>query len=275
MARDTATIKKELTDNWMSNSTIAELYELDPNLTFEQQFSKVSIESILFFTIAYSIHIFEQVLDLFKSDITTIVTNMKPHTVQWYISKIKSFQNDDDGILLPIDSDTYEVIDESLRIVKYCSLVEKQGYLFIKVAKSENNSPAPLSTTELTHLAEYINRIKDAGVHYELVSRPADTFRVNLVIYYDPLITITRQKVKDYISQYLSSMPFDGVYSNMGLTDLLQTMEGVKVVQIRIASANYGFNPFTTIESIYQPDAGYMSLDTTESNIIIDLIPYK
>ena len=48
MARDRKTIKKELTDAFISDPTIIALYGLVSGQTFEEQFSLVSVENVWF-----------------------------------------------------------------------------------------------------------------------------------------------------------------------------------------------------------------------------------
>jgi len=273
MARTVEQIKKEITDLFIANPDIARMYLLQPNQAFEQQFSKAGLENILFYNMSYSINVLEQILDTFKADIENIIDNLKPHTLRWYINKVKAFQDSEEGEQLMPDSDQYEVVDPEKQIVQYCAIIERQGYLFIKVAKQEDDAPVPLTDIEVARLTGYINRVKDAGVHFEVASRPADLFRVRLLIHYDAVMGLQEQLVKDTINAYLKSMPFDGVYSNMALTDALQAVPNIKVVQLLSAAAQYGDNQWQDIVSIYIPDAGYMALDADQS--IIELIPYS
>ena len=274
MARTITEIKKEITDLFIQNPDIITTYDLQPNQTFEQQFSKAGVESILFYNQAYSINVLEQIIDSYREEIESIIANLKPHSRLWYINMVLAFQDSEDGEQLLPDSDQYEVIDPEKRIVKFCSIVERQGYLFIKVAKEDDNgSPTPLTDLQMARLTGYINRIKDAGVHFEVASRPADLFRVNVLIHYDAVMGLQEQTVKDAINAYLKSMPFDGVYSNMALTDALQMVPNIKVAQIRSAAAQYGDNQWQEIVSLYTPDAGYMAL--YEDLSFIELIPYS
>ncbi|MDR1848118.1 MAG: hypothetical protein LBR17_08420 [Bacteroidales bacterium] len=269
MARSYDNIRQEMTSMWMQRADIVERYNIQPSDTFDGRFRPVSVENIFLSIQAYAVLFLELVLDVFKSDIETTVAALHPHTIAWYIGKIKAFQYND---LLPQDSDIYDPIVEANQIVKYCSLVERQGYLYIKVAKQVSNLPEALTQDELNRLQTYINRIKDAGVYYEIVSRQADEFKCDLLIHYDPLQPITADTIKEVINEYLQSMPFDGLYSNMALTDRLQTLPNVKVVEVLSAASKYGTNDWQNIVSVYTPDSGYMSLNEEES--VITLIPY-
>jgi len=260
-------IKNQITQEWMSDPTIRVTYQLDPNKTFEEQFSKVSLESIIFYIQAFGIYLFNQVLASDKSYMENIIKEMKPHGIRWYINKVKAFQLGDS---LAVDSDVYADIDESKHVVKYCNIVEKYGYLIIKIAGESNGLPAKLNDTVVAGVTSYINKVKDAGVHFELICRDADLYKANIRIHYDALFLSSSgaridgtdsEPVKKAVENYIKSMPFDSRYTNMGLIDALQKVEGVIVADVVKAEAQYGSNPWVEISSIYNPDAGYMKLE--------------
>lgn len=260
-------IKDEMTNEWMSNPNIKAAYQLDSTKSFEEQFSKVSLESIIFYTVAYGIYLFSQVLSSAKTNIDNIIKTMKPHNIIWYINKVKAFQLGDS---LSVDSDIYPIIDMTKQVVKYCNIVEKYGYLIVKIAGETNNLPTKLDALVVAAVTSYLNKVKDAGVHYELICRDADLYKANIRIHYDPLLLSSNgaridgtdtEPVKKAIENYIKSMPFDSRYSNMALIDALQKVEGVVVADVVKAEAKYYGNAWTEIKSIYNPDAGYMKLD--------------
>ena len=65
MARTIAEIKKEMTDAYMSNSIIRDLYGITGDADFDSVFSPVSIESTLFYIFAATAHVIEQMFDQF------------------------------------------------------------------------------------------------------------------------------------------------------------------------------------------------------------------
>src|SRR5690554_2203226 len=117
MARELSEIKQQITDEWINNETIQERYELVPGQTFEQQFSKVSIENILFNVIAFAIWFFEKTLDLFRTEINDEIAKSRIHTQKWYREKALSFMygydlNDTDNY------DTTGLTDEQIATAK-------------------------------------------------------------------------------------------------------------------------------------------------------------
>ena len=265
MIRTVEEIKQLMTSEFIADTNIIAAYGLDPLKTFEEQFSKASPESNIFHNVAYCSHINERIFESERQSIIDYVENMRPHNCRWYYNKILAFQF---GRPLAPETDTYDEIVESEKIVKYCSVRDVEGFLYIKAAKQVGDSPFPLTTGEYTALKGYIDRVRDAGVHYELISYPPDNIKLKILINYDPLIlradgtklSDNTSPVGEAIKNYLKQFPFDGIYSNMALTDAIQQAEGVRVVQILECLARAGTNPFTPVISTYYPDSGYLSV---------------
>ena len=57
MARTIAEIKKEMTDAYISNSIIRDIYGITGDADFDSVFSPVSIESTLFYIFAATAHV--------------------------------------------------------------------------------------------------------------------------------------------------------------------------------------------------------------------------
>lgn len=271
-----AEIKKQLTDEWMAKDTVQQKFGFAAGASFDSVFSAVSVINIIFYVVALGIYLFTQVLSSDKLYMENVIREMKPHNIIWYINKIKAFQLGDS---LVVDSDTYAVVDESKKVVKYCNIVEKRGYLVVKIAGENNNLPAKLDVSVVAGVASYINKVKDAGVHYELICRDADLYKATIRVHYDALLLTNNgaridgtdaEPVKKAVENYIKSMPFDSRYTNMGLIDALQKVEGVVVADIVKAKAKYGSNAWVDIASIYNPDAGYMRLDS----LVIEYIAY-
>ncbi len=279
MARTIKEIKAEIIQNFMDNNTIQELYSLDTNRTFEEQFSKVSLESVLFYTVAVSIWILEKIFDTHKKEVTDIVDKMKPHSLKWYAEKSKAFQYGFD--LLP-DSDKFnnegktdEQIKES-KIVKYAAVIEQSKQLLIKVAKVENNNLTYLTTDELVAFNNYVSRIKDAGVFVHTLSDEPEQLLLQLKIYYNPLVLRSNgsrvdgtetEPVKNAIRKYLQEIEFNGVFVVAHLVDRLQKVEGVVVPHIQLAKHKYGNTDWIDVGAMFQPMTGYTRI--VDSNLTI------
>jgi hypothetical protein len=281
MTREITEIKKTMTDEFAADPTVMAKYGLNQNKTLD--FSKAHIENIFFYCAAFGIWTLERLFDLFRIETDKKLAELKPHSAKWYVEKIKMFQlgrdfNDDTG--------SYAVIDKSKQIIKHCAVAEKNGLLNIKVAKEVRGCLEPLTkgnNSEFDRCKNYIDRIRDAGIIYNLESEHADILKVNLLIHYDPLVLNSNggrtdgssdTPAPDAINNYLKNLPFNGEYSNMALVDAVRAVVGVKIVHLEKAYlAKSGTNQiFAEINSVCVPYAGYMVLS---ENSNIKYLPYE
>jgi flagellar capping protein len=253
--------KKTITDEWLRQPGVKETYGIDPDKTFDEQFSAVSIESLLFYAQAYGLMVLEKIVGDKITELEERFNRLRPHTLSWYAEKIKAFQLNH---TLPTDTDVYSEINEDAQVVKYCSLTEKNGILSAKIAGQKDGKPSRLEHDTVKKVSEYVARVKDAGVRVMLTSGDADKFSIKLLIHFDPLKDLTTRDIEGAVSTYLESMPFDGIYSNMALIDVIQKIDGVRIAEVLTSSASYGNNTPTDIISTYVPMSGYMELNKAE-----------
>lgn len=188
------------------------------------------------------------------------------HNMYWYALRVTEFQL---GDTLEVNNGVvqYSVIDESKRIIKAAAVKQgPKGTLIIKVAKQIGAVLAPLSLGELVAFKGYVNGFKDAGVDTLVISQNPDFLKLNLNIYYNPIVltTVLQAQVEVAIDNYVRNLPFDGIFRRTKLTDALQLIEGIKDVEITTceASFNYTSTPnYTPIGVYYETLAGYMVID--------------
>lgn len=285
MAQTIDQIKKVMTDKFIYHSTIITVYGLDPAKTFEEQFSPVSVESIIFYITAYAMYSQQVIFDAFKLAINTIVDKERWGRLGWYEKMALLYQS---GRQLVDEQDYYDntglTSDEiaTEQIVKFCAAKElEDGQVIIKLAKGEVGALVKLSDLEVLGVQAYINRIRPAGVSPTCVSLDADLLKTQLLIQYDALILDGTGKRLDgtndtpvisAINSYLSSIKFNGEYSNMALVDAVQQVDGVTIVDLTAAWSKYSQFNYVLINSRYQPQAGFMNLDTVTS--LINYTPY-
>lgn len=274
MARTITQIHNELKSNFIANSSIEAKYGLDPLQTFDQQFSKVSIENLFLYIVALSIHVLEQIFDNHKSDVTTTLANQRPHRLQWYVEKAKAFQY---GDALVEDADYYAVEDEEAQIISHASAEEAAGRLFVKVAKLVDSALAPLSATELNSFSTYMERVKDAGVSITYISDVGDDLRLVMDIWYNPLVVdengalLSDSSVKpaeDAINDFIVNLPFNGEFVVTELVDALQEAEGIDIPVILSAESKYAANDYVNIDGKVVPHAGYLNI--TPENLTLN-----
>ena len=228
------------------------IYGLDRSKTFEDQFSKVSFESVLIDIIAITIYTFENILDKHYSDVTQKLTEEKAHTARWYRSKALAFQL---GFDLKTDSDEFnndgysaEQIEES-KIVKYAAVVEAENdsRLIVKIAGETDGELNRLNEQQVASFKTYMQEVRDAGVKLTVINYEADKLFLDLQINYDPLVLSANGQhlinanfpVVDAIKAYMKELPFNGELVLAHLVDKLQQVEGVRIPTIMSASTSW------------------------------------
>lgn len=291
MARELSEIKQQITDEWINNETIQEKYTLVPGQTFEQQFSKVSVENILFSVLAFAIWMFEKLIDQNQSEINEQIANSRIHTQKWYRQKALEFMFGYE--LGDLDKyDTTDLTDEQIaaaKIIANAAPVKMQGYLRMKVVKRVGDELAPLAPAELNAFESYMNYVTDGGTYVIPTTNIADDLKLTLDIYYNDQILAgdgsrldgtANTPVLDAIKDYLKSLRFNGAFIGTKLQDEIQAVQGVNMVKIVHAASKYGLYDYETtinpnagqINEVRVADAGYMKLD--EANTIINFIPF-
>lgn len=277
MARNRADIKLEMTTSFMANETLATAYGFVPGAVFENEFSKVSFENILFDIIAYTIYVLEQLFDTHKKEVDDIIEQKMPHRASWYRFKAKEFQN---GFALITDSDKYnntgftnQQIEDS-KIIKYAAVTQSAGQLLIKIAAESDGVLEPITPLQKRSFDAYIAEIADCGVKYIVINNLPDILLLTLVIYRDPLVLnadglsiLTGKKpVEDAILEYLKELPFNGELVLAHLVDKLQKVEGVKIPHIinaetKIIDVNTGiYLAEQRIDVKTVPESGYFTI---------------
>lgn len=285
MARSITEIQTTITNVYVANMAAAG-YTIDPSA-----WSATNLQRLFIYVVAFSTYTVEFLFDVLTMDTNTAITELKPHSLRWYANKAKLYQH---GFNLVPESDLYDntgyteqQIDSS-KIVDYAAVVEQANEfgrvsLRIKLATETGSDLAPLSSDELTGVTEYFQRIKDAGVRLQIDSLPADAITMTWDVYYDPLILagngsrldgMASEPVRDAIKNYLKNLPFNGVYVPTYHIDAVQAVDGVVIPAITEVQVKYGLLPFTTVNTEYLPDAGYLRF-YDEEDLIINYIPHS
>lgn len=290
MASSIQEIKKTMTDKFISYDSVVTAYSLEAGKTFEQQFSIVSIESILFYIVAFCCWLQQSLFDKTVIDTNAALALKKPHRLEFYSEQAKTFQY---GFpLLPDNSGfdnsgyTTDEIEQS-KVVDYSAVVEQENqfgrvFLRMKVAHDNGIDLEPLTTSQFTAFITWFKATqRDGGVKMEFVNQPADDLKQKWTIYYDPLILSgtgarrdgsSNEPVQDAIKDYLKNLPFNGVYVPTYHIDAVQAVPGVVIPQLRNCTARYGTLPFTDVNDLYIPDAGYLRFANPSTDLEIEFI---
>lgn len=287
MARTIDEIKQEMTADFIKQPAVITAYGLDGKKSFKDCFSVASIESILFYAFAVGVWSLEKLFDLHKSEVETMIEQLEPHTLRWYVNKTKAYMH---GKKLVTNTDQYDTSGmtdteiEAAKVVKYAVATESNTVVYIKVARqNEDGNPEELTTAQLQGLTSYINEIKDAGVSVQLRNEPADKIKISLLIYYDPtllsidasgagLLEDGSEPVRETVQEVITSLPFNGVFRKSDLMAALQALDCVEVADILSVSVKANnATEWTAVSGFNRPYSGYYSIEELD----VEYQPYK
>lgn len=274
MARSIEQIKTSMAEAFMQDTNLAIKYGFEVGADFNNTFSKVSIESLLLYIVAVAIWTLEKLFDTHTTEVTDYIATMKPHSLRWYVEKAKAFMY---GVPL-IDGtdrhDTTGMTDEQIaqaQIVTFAACTEANATLYLKVAKA---GPAPLTTDEKAAFEAYLHEIKDAGVRIDVISEHGDYLKLDMVIYYDPLLINANGEskadgtkvVEAAIKDYIENIPFNGEFRKNELEDAIQAVDGVVMVEF-VAAYHSETGTDDTYEEVVpycKPASGYFKFDNAD-----------
>lgn len=250
--------------------------------------SQTAIYTLWKYITSSVINYVEQLWDLYKVDLETIVSNAAVGTNQWFKDRILKFQySASTPQVLEVDSNfavNYQTTDATLRIITRASVkTTATRTVLIKVAKEE--PPVALTNTELTSLEGYVDDIAFAGINYVVSSTEADKLYLKANIYFDGQYSATIQtSVIAAINTYLANLTFDGSLVLSSLFDAIQGVTGVVDcvfvdVAARADATAFGSKTYlvqnnTTLIRNYPTNAGYIVEETTASNTFIDTLTF-
>lgn len=227
--------------------------------------SKVAVWRLFLWIVAYAVWLHESLWDEYAIDIENKSRSAIAGTIYWYVQKIKAFQMGDE---LVFDDTTgsisYAAIDTEKQIIKYCSIVEFEGKLLIKVAV-DDNGPVSLTVEQQNALIDYINKIKFAGTFFQLITEVSDVLNFEIELYYNPLTDFDtlKQACIDGVVNYLKALDFDGYMYRNKLIDALQTVTGIHDVVVLVLEGkhiNRDEGNFISIGRYYYPHSGYVKI---------------
>lgn len=238
MARTIREIKAAMTQQFMSDPTIVEMYGFTEGAVFEDTFSAVSLESIWFSIVASAIYVLETLFDLFRADVDKKISGAVVASIPWYHKIALEFQYGDS---LVFDEATqgfvYPVVDTTKQLVKFAACRDMGGGVYVLVSGADSSGdPVALSSDVLSAFESYLRERKPAGVILSVDSLNPDLVRSVMTVQYDPqvltpdgeLITDPSVKpVEDAVNAYLKGIVYGGVLNKTKLVDAVQGARGV------------------------------------------------
>lgn len=284
MARTRQEIKLEMTQNFMGNAILAELYGFELNDAFTDHFSVVSLENILFEIVAYALFLHEQIFDTHKAEVDDALFNQKNARPAWYRTMVLAFQY---GFDLVPDTDNYNNSNatneevENSKIIKYAAVNESEDEtrMIIKIAGETDGVLSPIEEQQQNALRAYVKEIRPACIKFTIINYLPNKLFLNLKIYRDPLVLDTNgmsilngnYPVNDAINEFMKELPFDGEFIIQSFVDKLQQVTGVNIVHVNNIETSwidpnvgdYG-NPIA-IYVKHIPESGYFTVENFEN----------
>lgn len=262
--------------------------QADNRLDVLDSTSKTAIWRLWLYIMAYASFVLETLFDVHKSEVFDALNELKPHTKRWYRNKSTAFQY---GFDLYEDTDVFKntgYSDKQIansKIIKYAAVTEaiNESRLIIKIA-TENAAQelAPIQPNEKQSFDAYIEEIRDAGVKISVINYPPDILRLEIDIYYDPLVLDSNgvkiisgtgsgtKPVETSLKQFMKELKFDGELQLASLVDKLQITDGVIIPHLKVASSKW-LNPdgtpgvFENIAVSKVPVSGYFTIENFDN----------
>lgn len=272
MARDRKSIKKELTDAFIADATIIEAYGLVDGLTFEEQFSLVSVENVWFDNISFAIYNHELI-------VSQNALKSRPHNLSWYKDQCLNFHDGFELVWMDGQFQYNSTVTEESKIIDRVAVLESNdGELVIKVATDNAGTIEPLTAPQLGRFVNYLNLIKDAGNRLRIINQPADLLRITLNVYVDvSIIDLATGKllnvegdvypVKEAIDAYLANLEFNGGFVKEFFKNKIQEAVGVKLPLINSIEWKYAAFDWATFGEWKIPEAGYFKIEPADLTI--------
>ena len=251
-------------------------FQAQPELAAANSNSNRAIWRLFTYVQAAAILVLEQLMDVFKTDIETEISQSIPTTAPWITSSVYKFQYSTTNpqiINLVNLVPTYPVIDPTLQIVTRCSVTSTlSNRVLIKVAK--NNPPEQLSSLEVSSLQDYINTIGSCGIQYNVTSTASDKISIEAdVNYIGQYSSMIQTNVINAIKNYLANLPFNGEFKISELELIILNVTGVtdilfKNIKVRPDNLTYSDGLFliqnkTYISKSFQTISGYITEENT------------
>lgn len=277
MARSTETIIAEMDDAQATETSLSTLNSP----------SQTAIYTLWKSITAMVINFLEQLWDIYKLDIETVIASGAVGSGAWLQAQILKFQYSATvpQIVTLVDfAPAYGTVDASLRLITRSSVKTMANKtISVKVAKEE--PPVALSATELNSLKGYLSDIGFAGTQTNTFSYDSDKLYLVANIYYNGQYSaVISATVIEAIENYFANIPFDGTIKLLSLEDYIQNVPGVTDVVIvdcalradttAFASKTYLVSASTTIYPTYPLFAGYVVGETTASNTLADTLVF-
>jgi hypothetical protein len=258
MARTVDVISAEIKAAFVASDALASAYALDRSKTFDEQFSKVSLEALLINVVAYAHYVIERIVDSFRIEIDERIAATAVATPSWYDKIIRQYQH---GQPVVFNAQTYTFgyssLNDAAQIIKYVAIreVEDEGVTKLRVYVSKADK-VPLTADELAAFTAYLKYVSPAGIHFDFVSSAPDLLELEAQVIYDPLLISSAgaaigseaKPVTSAIIEHVDGLSYGGILQKSKLIDSIQAVSGV--YDINLTALRRSTDGGTTFEDV-------------------------
>jgi hypothetical protein len=235
-------IQNEIKANYIADTTVRTRYSItDPEATYDETFSRFSIESIIIYIVSVAIYAVEFLFAKHSEEVENREDQMRIGTIAWWRNLCKAFQY---GYELTYDTETnlykYADVDEDALIIKFAEVREGVGAgvtILVNEADEEGNPIAiPIDSPKRNAFSAYLGKLKIAGMPLTWGSYNPDRLRITLNVVYDPLLLNGtgglliggESTVESAIISYLSTLDYGaGLINKTALLNAIENADGV------------------------------------------------
>lgn len=243
--------------------------------------SKTSLFRLWAYIVAVAMWSMYSAWDIFSVEMDQKIREQKLFSLLWFRNMALAYRHGH-----PLNETTGEYSGEgyseaeieAAQVVSRAAVVEvelnNRKHLWIKMAKTQNDTLVRLNDAERAGVEQYFARIKPAGTKIITFSENPDDLKLDITFFYNPLVLdengaridgTDNEPVQTAIKGYLKNLKFNGEFILSELVDILQNIEGCadREVYIKNAEANF-VEPanWTPIKSSYIANSGYMEIAT-------------
>ena len=275
MARELKDILTDTFNAMLQQPTLVSAFSLDPTKTYDQQNkSATALWYLIMWIGCYIAWVIETLFDNHEAIVLGEVADLKPHSANWYKEKVLAFMNGYDVVEASGEYDLTGLSDSQIttaKVIKHCAIQELNNKLIIKAAQDDGSGGlTKLDADVKTNLETYLNKIKDGGVFIDVIRRDPDILKINIDLYYDPMIlnslgaridgtatTPVLDAVKTYLQNLNSS--FNARFLPTELVDAMQAVSGVKIPVLTLCQWKDGTGLYNDVGAFKQPFSGFFT----------------
>ena len=218
MARTIEEIKQQMADTFMADADVQDKYGFADGEQFDDHFSKVSLENLIFYIVAVAIWTLEKIFDTHKADVEEALEVRQPCTARWYRDQILALRGS--------RNEPYATV---------CAVSSEDAGMLVKIQQGNAGARQACTQQQVSAISGWLQDNHEAGVPYVLRSAPPDILGGTVTVYYDPLVDLYgAEDVRVKLNEFLSDIPYDGILAVNDIEAALLALPGIR----RVKTAN-------------------------------------